>query len=72
MKQKDGENFVNEKLKGDPILAKNVFSHREKFYTIYKLFCRKCLHLCQTDSTRPMTEYCSRCQKMIHKVFNDK
>jgi hypothetical protein len=48
-------------------LARNPKKTSEVFLKIYNSFCGRCKQLCLSNPSRPMNEYCQKCQKMIEK-----
>lgn len=54
----------------DPRLVEAVLKKGPRaFTTIYNRMCRKCKALVGSNSDRPFTDYCSRCQEMARKVL---
>jgi len=40
-----------------------------KYVKAYNTMCRPCKHLVSTNSSRPMSDYCDKCQEMFNKLL---
>lgn len=52
-------------------IAMNAHKLVPKFTKIYNSMCGRCRQMCLSNSSRPMSEYCQKCQNMMKKILDD-
>ena len=53
-------------------LARNPVATTMKFTKIFNLMDRRCKDMAMSNPSRPMTDYCQRCQEMFKKILGGK
>jgi len=52
-------------------LAKNAHRLIPKMMKLYSRMDRRCQQMCRSNSKRPMTDYCEKCQDMFKKELEN-